>query len=196
MRSPSEAARVTRAARSWRPWAWGLYLALLLGLVGTLMAAAFARRRVARFSPLVTARGGVREALLPDARRRECWHAGSAGPGDAVPVLLASTTPGPSLTPILRAPLLLHGFPAALAYLIVFGETPGWLNRLLQAIFGLSQPPLPLAFSVEALLLFFSIFGLPYFLAYTIVAIGREAAELEYRGGCSAPAPPETLPAG
>jgi ABC-type Fe3+ transport system permease subunit len=85
---------------------------------------------------------------------------------------------GPGLTVLLRAPLLMHGFPAALAYLILFGNA-GWVNRFLQQLLGLSQPPLPLAFTPQALVLFFVIFGLPYFLAYTVHAVDADVAELE-----------------
>lgn len=84
----------------------------------------------------------------------------------------------PGLSMLLRAPLLLHGFPAALAYLIVFGNA-GWINRMLQLLLGLSQPPLPLVFTLQALILFFVIFGLPYFLAYTVHGVTPEAADLE-----------------
>ncbi|MCC7372818.1 MAG: iron ABC transporter permease [Chloroflexi bacterium] len=170
---------------------WGLYLLLLLGLIGALVVSAAAPGNVGgRFLPLV-APGSVREALVRT-------HAVASVA--TLLVLVLGTLflfcwrlrPGPSLTPILRAPLLLHGFPAALAYLIVFGNA-GWLNRILQALLGLSQPPLPLAFSVEALLLFFSIFGLPYFLAYTIVAVGREAADFEDTGRLLGAGPFETF---
>lgn len=84
----------------------------------------------------------------------------------------------PGLSVLLRAPLLLHGFPAALAYLIVFGNA-GWINRILQLLLGLPQPPLPLVFTPQALILFFVVFGLPYFLVCTVHGIGAEAADLE-----------------
>lgn len=170
---------------------WGLYLLLLVGLVGALVVSAVAPGNVSgRFSPLVVP-GSAREALVRT-------HAVASAA--TLSVLALGTLflfcwrlrPGPALTPILRAPLLLHGFPAALAYLIVFGNA-GWLNRMLQAVLGLAQPPLPLAFSVEALLLFFSIFGLPYFLAYTIVAVGREAADFEDTGRLLGAGPLETF---
>ena len=86
--------------------------------------------------------------------------------------------PREQLVPILRAPLLLHGFPAGMAFLVVFGNA-GWINRVLQLTFHLSGPPLPLAFSVAGLIVFFVIFGLPYLLAYALFSIRRDIAELE-----------------
>jgi len=86
--------------------------------------------------------------------------------------------PRERLTPVLRAPLLLHGFPAAMAFLVVFGNA-GWLNRSLQLGLHLGGPPLPLAFTLQGLLVFFVIFGLPYLLAYTLFAIRPDISELE-----------------
>jgi ABC-type Fe3+ transport system permease subunit len=159
---------------------WALYLVLLGGLAATLIGAIFAPGDpLARLRPLVVP-GSIRDSLVRT-------HSIALASTLMVVVLGAlfllswRSRPGPSLTPLLRAPLLLHGFPAALAYLIVFGNA-GWLNRALQLLFGLRQSPLPLAFSIQALLLFFTIFGLPYFLAYTIQAIGADLADFEEAG--------------
>ncbi|MBV9579168.1 MAG: hypothetical protein JO057_11320, partial [Chloroflexi bacterium] len=67
---------------------------------------------------------------------------------------------------------------AGLAFLVVFGNA-GWLNRSLQVSFHLSGPPVPLAFTLHGLLVFFVIFGLPYLLAYTLFAVRPDIGELE-----------------
>lgn len=86
--------------------------------------------------------------------------------------------PSRGLVALMRAPLLLTGFPAALAFLIVFGHA-GWLNRVLQGTFNLATPPLDVTYSLPALMLFFTIFGVPYLLAYTLHAIRPEMSDLE-----------------
>ncbi|HWQ08144.1 MAG TPA: hypothetical protein VN436_03515, partial [Holophaga sp.] len=95
--------------------------------------------------------------------------------------------PSRGLATLVRSPLLLTGFPAALAYLILFGHA-GWLNRVLQGLFGLSSPVLDLTYSLPALAFFFTIFGVPYFLAYTLHAISPALSDLEDSArllGCS-----------
>ena len=95
--------------------------------------------------------------------------------------------PSRGLATLVRSPLLLTGFPAALAYLILFGHA-GWLNRVLQGAFGLSAAPLDLTYSLPALTFFFTIFGVPYFLAYTLHAISPALSDLEDSArllGCS-----------
>jgi ABC-type Fe3+ transport system permease subunit len=159
-------------------WAvWLAYLAYLGVMLSSLIvASAGAGGAASRFLVLFTA-PSVREALI----RTHVVSGLSTGL-----VLVAGVgflfswrlRPIPGLNVLLRAPLLLHGFPAALAYLIVFGNA-GWINRTLQWVFGLSQAPLPLAFTLQALILFFLLFGLPYFLAYTLHGIGPEVADLE-----------------
>lgn len=161
-------------------WAWALWCAYLVWLgamVSALAAASFLPGGVVhRFGELFTV-PAYREALI----RTHIVGAAStalvmmAGIGFLFSWRLRSA---PGLSVLLRAPLLLHGFPAALAYLIVFGNA-GWINRILQLLFGLSQPPLPLVFTPQALILFFCVFGLPYFLACTVHGIGPEAADLE-----------------
>src|SRR5262249_32714485 len=139
---PSPITHHLAPALAWLVWA--LYLLLLAGLSANLIAAMFAPGAdpLARLSPLV-ASGSIRDSMVRT-------HTISLASTLLVVVIGAifllswRSRPGPSLTPLLRAPLLLHGFPAALAYLIVFGNA-GWLNRALQLAFGLRQSPLPLA---------------------------------------------------
>ena len=156
---------------------WGLAGLGLAGLLGALVAAALGSPTAVQNLLAIVATGSLREALL---------RTYAVALGSSLLVLVAGTLfifswrldPRERLVPLLRAPLLLHGFPAGLAFLVVFGNA-GWLNRSLQLTFHLGGPPLPLTFTVQGLVLFFVIFGLPYLLAYTLFAIRPDIAELE-----------------
>jgi ABC-type Fe3+ transport system permease subunit len=161
----------------WAWMVWLVYLAILGLMFATLVAASLDPGDAAgRYLSLFTA-PSFREAFL----RTHAVAAISTAMVAVAGVLFLFSwrlRSGAGLAVLLRAPILLNGFPAALAYLIVFGNA-GWINRSLQVALGLSEPPLPLSFTFQALLLFFAVFGLPYFLAYTVHAIDGNVAELE-----------------
>jgi len=156
---------------------WSLAGLSLLGLLGALVAAALGSPTAAQNLLAIVASDSLRAALL---------RTYAVALGSSLLVLVAGTLfifswrldPRERLVPLVRAPLLLHGFPAGLAFLVVCGNA-GWLNRSLQLSLHLSGPPVPLAFTVQWLVLFFVIFGLPYLLAYTLFAIRPDIAELE-----------------
>ena len=154
------------AAATWRPSVadligWLVWLLAGLGfvaLLGALAVAALGSPAALQNLTAIVTVSNLRDALI---------RTYVVAMGSAVLVLVAGALfifawrldPRERFTPLLRAPLLLHGFPAGLAFLVVFGNA-GWLNRSLQLSLHLSGPPLPLAFTLQGLLLFFVIFGL------------------------------------
>lgn len=165
---------------------WLSYAAIIGALLATLVAAAMAGgNSLARAQELFTA-PYLRESFL----RTHFVAALSSASVLVLGVLFLFSwrlQPSRGMAALVRSPLLLTGFPAALAYLILFGHA-GWLNRVLQGLFGLSRPPLDLTYSLPALAFFFTIFGVPYFLACTLHAISPTLSDLEDSArllGCS-----------